>query len=632
MNTELIIQLLPALILFVLLIPTRYKGTYATIITTLGAIVYSAAAVCSLMDIPTTLLPKIKPLSAIFAIAIAISTTSSTIFASSYLKKFIGKKSPLELSIHYIALVALTYSMLYVVMATERFEFLLWWEIMTLSSFVLILFDGARKNVLHAAVGYLILMHIGFFTLLMAFYSQSGDALFGYGAMPTWIWILFLIGFGLKAGVFPLHIWLPVAHPAAPAHVSAIMSAVMIKIGVYGIIMATLSAADLLTSGYILLTVGIITAIYGISRAAIQTDLKCLLAYSSIENIGIIITAIGVGAIAKATANMPLAAAAMAGALIHLVNHACYKTSLFLGAGTIINSAHTSQMGMLGGLFKRMPVTGVVMLISTLAICAMPPFNGFYGEFTLISGLFVAITNNANTMVAVVTLIALALVAGMTIVTFMKAFSVTMLGNPRSEAANNATDATSVMKIAFILPSIVIVCGGILFAWIINDKTVELFWIENTMASQQNDNSLWVTVVAVCTLAGMAALFALKRYFQKKRIVTQQPTWGCAFTAPNAQIQYGENSTTAEIAAVINGKKINTPAVDNNDVFPADFENSNQKDVERTNYTITHFIIHWLRYFTARLAFFQTGKTSHYILHALVYIIVILLLSVIGLV
>ena len=631
MTLELIIKLLPALIILVLFLPDRLKGAYATLVTVAGGIIYGLAAIFTLLDISVPLLLELKPLAALFVIAISISTTSATIFATSYLKKFIGKKTSLELAIHYIALITLTYSMLYVLMATDRFEFLLWWEIMTLSSFILILFDGVRKNVLHAAVGYLILMHIGFFVLMMAFYSQPGDELFGYGAMPTWVWILFLIGFGLKAGIFPLHIWLPVTHPAAPAHVSAIMSAVMIKMGVYGIIMVTLGAVDLLTCGYILLGVGIVTGIYGITRASIQNDLKCLLAYSSIENIGIIIAAIGVGAIAKASANMPLAAAATAGALIHLVNHACYKTSLFLGAGAIIKSVHTSNMEQLGGLFKRMPVTGWVLLLSTLAICAIPPFSGFYGEFTILSGLFKAITSNNDTLVAILMLTTLAIIAGMTIITFVKAFSATMLGNPRSDAAKNASEITTTMKISYILPVLAIIFGGVLFSVLINNNTIELFSANNPQADTQNSNTMWIIIVSLTTIIVATLLFVLKRYLQRNRIVKQEPTWGCAFTAPDSQMQYGPSSTTAEIEDVVNNNKNHNTIVDNNDLFPKDFEDKNVKSKERTNSIITNFITHSLRYLTAHLALFQTGKTNQYVLHALIYIIIILALSVIGL-
>ena len=449
--------------------------------------------------------------------------------------------------------------------------------------------------------------------------------------MPTWLWVLFLIGFGLKAGIFPLHIWLPVAHPAAPAHVSAIMSAVMIKIGVYGIIMATMGVADLLTCGYILMVIGIVTGIYGVTRASIQSDLKCLLAYSSIENIGIIITALGVGAIAKASANMPLAAAATAGALIHLVNHACYKTTLFLGSGAIINSTQTVNMSLLGGLFKRMPTTGWVMLISVLAICATPPFSGFYGEFTIISGLFESITSNKNTLVAVATLISIAAITGMTILTFTKAFSVTMLGNPRSEAAKNASKTPLTMKLSYVLPIIAIICGGVFLSLLINNNTVQLFEINNPQVDSQNSNTMWILAVSSATIIIGALLFGLKRYLQRGLIIKHGPTWGCAFTAPDAQMQYGSNSTTTEIEAIINKNQTITPKIDNDNLFPENFENNNANNKEHTNAVITRFIILSLKYLTGRLALFQTGKTNQYVLHALIYLIIVLVLSAVGL-
>jgi formate hydrogenlyase subunit 3/multisubunit Na+/H+ antiporter MnhD subunit len=269
---------------------------------------------------------------------------------------------------------------------------------MTLSSFLLVLFDAEERVTLKAGINYLIQMHVGWLFLLVGFLvagqptGQPGfDSLGGYFANHSnwFVFLLFFIGFGIKAGFIPLHTWLPQAHPAAPSHVSAVMSGVMIKMGIYGLFrVLTHIQEGLLVIGLIILVVSIVSGLLGVIMAISQHDLKRLLAYHSIENIGIIGIGTGLGVIGIATANPILAMLGLAGGLLHVLNHSLFKSLLFFTAGSVYQSTQTRTIERLGGLIRRMPLTGLFFLIGAIAICGLPPFNGFISEYLIYLGMF----------------------------------------------------------------------------------------------------------------------------------------------------------------------------------------------------------------------------------------------------
>ena len=400
------------------------------------------------------------PLSSFFLIILSLSAVAVLIYAKGYIKPYLGRKSPAQISLHYCGLGILYLSMLLVVTLRDGFSFLFAWEVMTLSSFVLMLFDAARREVRRAALSYLILMHVGFLFLLAGFVTlyasglpASFDALALYGEQGGNIiplFIVFLIGFGMKAGIFPLHVWLPEAHPAAPAHISAFMSGVMIKTGVYGV-MRVVSCFDshLFAIGLIVLCIGAVTGLWGVILAALQNDVKKLLAYSSIENIGIIFIALGTALLGKAEGSDPIFYAGMAGALLHTLNHSFFKSLLFMGAGNIYTATHTTSLDDLGGLGKRMPVTAILFLVGTLAICALPPLSGFVSEFLIYMGLLDGIAANGPvTVIALSGLIFLALIGGLAVLAFTKLYGVVFSGLPRSEVAERAREVSRPMLVA----------------------------------------------------------------------------------------------------------------------------------------------------------------------------------------
>jgi formate hydrogenlyase subunit 3/multisubunit Na+/H+ antiporter MnhD subunit len=310
-------------------------------------------------------------------------------------------------------------SMSVVFLAGDIILFFIAWEVMAISSYFLVIFEHENRANRNAGTLYLIMTHIGSAFLLSALiilYVASGTT--EIAAMsPVFkpiaslaVLVMLLIGFATKAGAMPLHIWLPQAHPAAPANVSALMSGVMIKTAIYGIIrfMFEIEGLNLALLGNILLTAGAVTAVTGAAYAFMEKDYKKLLAYSSMENIGIIMVGLGAAAYGKATGNGMLAVLAISAALIHTFNHALFKSLLFMNAGSVLNATHTRKIDELGGLMNKMPVTGLLTLVGGLAASAAVPFNGFIGEWYTLKSLFEGIIINGNRITGVIMILCVA--------------------------------------------------------------------------------------------------------------------------------------------------------------------------------------------------------------------------------
>ncbi len=621
---------------------TRGKGIVAAVAIAFGAVIAAVAGVTAIVFPETSSgaqawMPGLDALGGVFALAVAVAGVACSVYAVGYMPEHAKGKSAAQVGLHFAALVALFYSMLGVVCAADTYGFLFWWELMTLSSFVLVMFDAQRKEVLHAATGYLVLMHIGFFLLLGAFAvssGQEGGSSFFSGSMTVGVFLLFLAGFGLKAGIFPLHMWLPVAHPAAPSHVSALMSGVMIKMGIYGIVRAALALTQeaLFAMGLLVFVLGAVTAVFGIARAAVQTDLKRLLAYSSVENIGIICIGIGVGMLGRAMESDFIAYAGFGGALLHVLGHANYKTMLFLGAGSVVAAAHHRDMNRLGGLLRRMPMTGILFLAATCAICTVPGLIGFTSEFVLFDGLFGSITRGEIMAVAVAGIVALALVGGLTLMTFTKAYGITFLGNPRGCAARDAREVNAVMLVAQALPLAGIVTGPLLYPYLVLENADALFGaryyaqpVIGTMAAVE------LIMGGIVLLTG--GLLYLKAWLNRRAgvAVRRRPTWGCAFTVPSARMQYTASSYNRELQTMLGerGAERQVRELAEEEIFPKGHAFSTE-DRDSTAKAVTRWVSHRLRRWTARLALFQTGKTNHYVLHALLLLVLVLLLSLCG--
>ena len=638
--------------------PLRAKAWTALALTGGGALWASARAIGvlasgtaeSLWSIPGTLFGgdsgSLDPLSALFVVLISIGSVASVLYARGYLAHTLREKSPAHVSLHYTSLTVMAYAMLGVVCSDGGYSFLFFWELMTVASFLLILYDAQRREVSRAALAYLIMMHVGFVLLVVGFVRLDAvcgratfDALGHYfrtqPALP--LFLVFLAGFGMKAGLFPLHVWLPEAHPAAPSHVSALMSGVMIKTGIYGILRTTAALGDLpalRTAGAILLALGIVTGLWGVILAAMQNDVKRLLAYSSIENIGIILLALGVAALGKAQGNQMVALCGMAGALLHTLNHSFFKTLLFFGAGNILSQTHTTSLDALGGLAKHMPLTAILFLTATAAICALPPLNGFVSELLVYLGLIDGIAAGSNILASAAGLVALALIGGVAVLAFTKLYGTVFLGSPRSHEVAEASEVDNLRLAAMALP-----LAGILFVGLFPQAAVECvtraagFFLRTP--SDAADWLLSPTLTAVGRIAwGLIAVVALLLWLRRRtlrgRQVAEGPTWGCGFTSTNVRMQYTGESFSEGLQSIATSLTQNSgegSPVGKGEIFP----DAHRFDVghrDRIGRLFSAWWVELLRLINQRVMRLRTGKINHYVWFALAFLALVFVLSI----
>ena len=592
---------------------------------------------------------SMDPLSALFALIVSVGAVAAVLYSRGYLAHYLGRKSPAHISLHYTALATMFYAMLGVVTSEGGFSFLFFWELMTVASFLLILFDAERREVRRAALAYVIMMHVGFALLLIGFVrldSVCGSADFALlgeyfrtqPALP--LFVVFLAGFGMKAGMFPMHVWLPEAHPAAPSHVSALMSGVMIKTGVYGILRITAALGDLpelRTAGLILLGAGIVTGLWGVMLAAAQNDVKRLLAYSSIENIGVILIGLGIAALGKASGNQFAALCGIAGALLHTVNHSFFKTLLFFGAGNILSRTHTTSLDALGGLGRHMPLTALLFLVGTAAICALPPLNGFVSELLIYLGMFEGIAADNTPLASAAGLAALALIGGVVLLAFTKLYGTVFLGSPRSHEVAEASEVGNVRIAAMAIP-----LAGILFVGLFPRAAAGIavrsadFFIHTPA-----DAASWLLSPSLTTvgrtawllLLVVALLVWLRSRILRTRKVAQGPTWGCGFTSVNVRMQYTGESFSEGLQSIATPLTQNSgegSPVGKGEIFPA----SHSFDVGHRDRIGRLFSMWWvelLRRINARVMRLRTGKINHYVLFALAFLALIFILSILNL-
>ncbi|HVY60423.1 MAG TPA: proton-conducting transporter membrane subunit, partial [Planctomycetota bacterium] len=395
----------------------------------------------------------VDPLSALFLVPVSLVGPVAAVYAIGYLEHFIaaGKRVAAPVLLFNLLLADLTL----IVTARDAFVFLVAWELMTLLAFLLVGFEHDREDVREASFVYVALSHVATMLVLALWLLLSRDsgsldldrialgARYRTGAHAGLLFALALLGFGAKAGLAPLHIWLPRAHPAAPSHVSAVMSGVLVKVAIYAFVRAlSLLGAPPAWWGALLLGLGAVTALGGILFALAQGDLKRLLAYSTIENVGIVFIGLGIGTLGRAAGEPAVAALGYAGALLHVVTHSVMKSLLFAGAGAVLTAAHTRSIDRLGGLLKAMPATGGAFLVGAAAIAGLPGLAGFASEWLVYAALFrggLAMRGAAGAA-AIAAIPALAAVGGLAAATLAKAAGLVFLGIPRSEEAARARE------------------------------------------------------------------------------------------------------------------------------------------------------------------------------------------------
>ena len=638
--------------------PLRCKAWVALAFVVLFALGGTAAAVGALagilppagLSLPTLLFGeeslRMDALSALFTLLVAAGSVAAALYAKGYVDRYLDRKPAAHISLHYFAFTLLSLSMTAVVTASGGYTFLFWWELMTLSSFVLILFDAERKEVLKAALTYLVMMHLGFFALLIGFVvlqaaegSADFGALAGYFAAhrPLPLLLVFLAGFGMKAGLFPMHVWLPEAHPAAPSHVSALMSGVMIKTGVYGILRVTAALGEqplLHTAGVILLAAGVVTGLWGVILAAMQNDVKRLLAYSSIENVGVILIGLGVAALGKSSGNQLVALCGVTGALLHTLNHSLFKSLLFFGAGNILSQTHTTSLDALGGLAKHMPLTAILFLTGTAAICALPPLNGFVSELLIYLGMLDGIASGSNVLASAAGLAALALIGGLVVLAFTKLYGTVFLGSPRTHEVAESSEADTFRIAAMALPLAGILFVGLFPRAAVSATTRAAGFFLRTPADAADwllspplaaaGRTAWILIAVVCLLLW------LRRRTLRTRTVAKGPTWGCGFTAPNVRMQYTGESFSEGLQSIATSLTQNSgqgSPVGKGEIFPA----AHSFDIGHRDRIGRLFAAWWvelLRVINQRVMRLRTGKINHYILFALAFLGLVFLLSV----
>ncbi|MGC6405152.1 hydrogenase 4 subunit B [Bisgaard Taxon 45] len=408
-------------------------------------------------------------LSAFMVFVISLLVIVSAIYSLDYVKEYIGKGAG-SMGFFMNLFIA---SMIAVVTVDNAFWFLVFFELMSLASYFLVLTEQDKKAI-NAGLLYFFIAHAGSVFIMIAFflcYRETGSLDFDTFRQANFspitaftVFVLAFLGFGAKAGMVPLHGWLPQAHPAAPSHASALMSGVMVKIGIFGIIKV---GVDILHStnlwfGVIVLSVGAISSVLGVLYAIAEHDIKRLLAYHTVENVGIIMMGVGVGMIGMAINQPTLAAIGFLGGLYHLLNHAVFKGLLFLGAGSIMYRLHTKDMDLMGGLGKLMPYTALCFLIGTMAISALPPFNGFVSEWFTYQSLF-SLSHSEHTILHIlgpIAIVMLALTGALAALCFVKVYGISFSGAPRSEKAAQATEVPKTMWFAMgILAGLCILLG-----------------------------------------------------------------------------------------------------------------------------------------------------------------------------
>jgi hydrogenase-4 component B len=463
-----------------------------------------------------------------------------------------------------------------VVLADDAFSFLLCWEFMSLASWALVMAHHREAGTARAGYIYLLMASFGTLALLLAFGLLAGPA-GGYGFaairaaqhtpyVATLVLILMLLGAGSKAGLVPLHVWLPLAHPAAPSHVSALMSGVMTKVAIYGFIRVIF---DLLgqpswSASVVVLFLGGITAVMGILYAMMERDLKRLLAYSTIENVGIIFVSLGLALAFQANGLKLAAALAFSAALFHVLNHSFFKSLLFFGAGAVLTSTGERDMEKLGGLIHRMPFTSFAFLVGCVAISALPPFNGFVSEWLIFQAVLQSpeLPQWALKIMVPAVGATLALAAALAGACFVKAFGVTFLGRARSPAAEAAHEVDRYSLSAMFILATLCLLAGILPGLVIDALapiTVEILggampiqanepWLSIVPIAESRSSYNGLLVMVFITISASSAVYFIHRF--ASHALRRGPAWGCGFSDPTPAAQYSAGSFAQPIRRV----------------------------------------------------------------------------------
>jgi hydrogenase-4 component B len=592
---------------------------------------------------------RIDTLSAWFMLIVNLISTAGILYGIGYLKTYKTQHS--IFTIHWVLFLLFQSSMLWVCMVQNSIAFLVAWEIMSISSMFLVLFEHTDPKVLKAGINYMVQMHISVVLLTIAFiwvYFKTGTfdfkgigVFFGSNA-NIWLFLLFFAGFGLKAGFIGLHTWLPHAHPAAPSHVSGVMSGVIVKMGIYGILrVITFVKADFIVLGEIVLTVSVLTGVFGIMNAAVHRDFKKMLAYCTIENIGIIGIGIGLGLLGIGRSNNLLVFLGFGGALLHVLNHSLFKSLLFFSAGSVYQQTHTRDMDKLGGLIKKMPQTAVLFLIGAIAIGGIPPFNGFVSEFVIYCGLLNGIesSNIAEITLMILSFAGLSIIGGISILTFTKTFGTIFLGSQRQPIKHEPQEVSAIMLIpqyimlgsmlavaflpGYFLHLIALVVGGIF---------PEITQAESLAQVRYASLLQHISLYSLLFLLFIALIYILRSLSTANRKMDYEQTWGCGYLAPTSKIQYTGKSFSkswGKLFHFILIEKKTYNELKTNEIFPQTRKYSSYY-LDFFEQRIINPVTLRLQYFIGIFKFVQNGKVQAYVLYGILFVLFVFIATILN--
>lgn len=599
---------------------------------------------------------KVDKVSAFFVLTISFIALLASIYALEYIKHYYKNYNIGTLGFFYnIFLIG----MVLVVSASDALFFLVVWEIMSLSSYFLVVYENREKDNVEAGSLYFIMTHIGTAFIILAFlllYSATGSLDFSVikenigtvtPLVRNTVFVLSIVGFGTKAGIIPLHIWLPSAHPAAPSHVSALMSGVMIKTGIYmfiRIFMDIMPTAPVWW-GTVILILGAISSLLGVLYALTEHDIKKLLAYHSIENIGIILMGLGSSLVFWSLDMRSFAILGLTAALFHTFNHAIFKALLFLCAGSVISKVHTRNMEEYGGLIRYMPQTAFFFLIGSMAISALPPFNGFFSEWMTFQSLFKGIMLSGISVrwAFLIAAGSLAFTGGLAAMCFVKVFGATFLARPRSEEVRHAKESGFALRISmFILAAFTLIIGvasGTVtntLSAVVTDlnifvSTKEAFY-STTFKVGLLDNfaSVSMPLILISLILVLVIVFAVVALFTKNRKIRFACTWDCGTTL-NSRMEITATGFANSIVAIFRGvlKPTKQVSIEYRDASMRYFPKTETvkfgtKDIYRGYFYLP------VHLFTIKVSEYvkkiQSGNINTYILYILVTLIVMLLI------
>ena len=586
-------------------------------------------------------------LSLIFVALILLGTIPNLFYSFGYLPHI---KRKMHYQIHYFAFIL---SMIGVVVAGNALVFLFFWELMSLTSWQLILTEVEDKETIKAARFYFFMTHFGFVFLLLFFLiATNGNLDINFGEMknivasftyPTLLFFMLVFGFLSKAGAVPFHVWLPYAHPAAPSPVSALMSGVMLKVAIYGFARFLFDVLYPwpLEWGIVVLVIGSISSLVGVLYALSEHDIKALLANHSIENIGIILIGFGMGMIFDSLGLKTLSTFSFIAALFHVFNHMSFKSLLFMGAGSVLHQTHTKNIEKYGGLIKSMPVTALTFLLASISISALPPSNGFLSEWMIFQSMLGSynIADMSLKLAIPFAIFALAITGGLAIACFVKAYGITFLGLHRSKNAKHAHEVNFFMKAGMVLMSLVVISLMLFTPFYISwfDKTLVSLHHVSVYAKMfptgiWNMHSVGVHGGVVSPLILLASLlsvtllllFAYKALHVKTRV---HHTWACGYKT-SAKTQYSATGFAGPIRRFFNWlyKSDEHFHKENIGEHETKFSDSNYEVhvkplFEVSLYESSKKLTNWVSYWIYRLAHFEQTRYAAMIFNLMLLVL-----------